>query len=63
MQIKSLHQATRADITALAHAAAERDEPSELANVFEPGTPNYRAFEIDYFEHRFALGEPVLEAY
>jgi hypothetical protein len=30
-----------------------------LANVFTPGTANYRAFELDYFEHRFALGAPV----
>lgn len=57
--IKSLHHVTRADITALAHAAAERDEPADSANVFEPGTPNHRAFELDYFEHRLALGEPA----
>lgn len=62
MQIKPLHQATRADVTALARAAAERDEPMESANVFPPGTPNHLAFEVDYFEHRFSLGEPVLEA-
>nr|WP_319566246.1 hypothetical protein [uncultured Rhodoferax sp.] len=61
MQVKPLHQATRADITILAHAAAERDEPMELANVFHPGTPNHLAFEVDYFEHRFSLGEPVME--
>ncbi|WP_114973382.1 hypothetical protein [Rhodoferax ferrireducens] len=58
MQIKPLHQATRADVTALAHAAAERDEPSEQANPFEPGTPNHRAFAVDYYQHMLA-GESV----
>ena len=57
--IKPLAQATRAEITALAHAAAERNEPADSANVFEPGTPNHQAFELDYFEHRLSLGEPA----
>lgn len=55
--IKPLHSLTRAEITALAHAAAERDEPTDTANVFEPGTANHRAFDLDYLQHRLALSE------
>lgn len=55
--IKPLHQVTRAEITAMAHAAAERDEPVASANVFAFGTPNYRAFELDYLERRMTLVE------
>ena len=57
--IKSLHQVTRAEITALAHAAAERGEPVAEANPFMRGSANWSAFNLDYFERRLALGEPA----
>lgn len=61
MQIKPLHQATRTDITVLAHAAAERGEPSDQSNVFDPSSWSYRAFEIDYYEHFLSLIAPAEE--
>lgn len=57
--IKPLHLATREEITALAQAAAERGEPIEQANPFMRGSANWQAFNLDYFERRYALGEPA----
>ena len=52
---------TRADITAMAHAAAENREPTDAANVFAPGTPDHSAFTDDYFEHMLALTKLAFE--
>ena len=56
--IKPLHALTRGDITAMAHAAAERGEPTSQSNVFAVGTRSWRAFEVDYLAHSAAL-EPL----
>jgi hypothetical protein len=55
MNIKPLHQLTRADITRMAQEAADRGEPVDEANVFGRGTANWRAFNLDFFEHQNRL--------
>ena len=56
--IKPLHMVTRSDITQMAHAAAERGEPVDQANVFSVGSASWRAFQVDYLSHSMAL-EPL----
>lgn len=57
MQIQLLHRVTRTTVTEMAHSAVERGESFDQANVFDPGTPNYCAFELDYSAHLLMLGE------
>ena len=56
--IKPLHMVTRTDITQMAHAAAERGEPVDQANVFALGSRSWRAFQVDYLSHAQTL-EPL----
>ena len=56
MQIKPLTQATRADVRAMAQAAANSDEPLDTANVFEIGTVKGLQFINDYHDQIEALG-------
>ena len=56
MQIKPLTQATRADVRAMAQAAANRDEPLDTANVFGIGTVKRLQFMNDYHDQIEALG-------
>lgn len=49
--IKPLHALTRAEVRALAVAAADRGEPVATANPFEPGTHSFDWFQAEY-RHR-----------
>lgn len=53
--VKPLYQLTRDEINALAHAAAERGDDLDKANVFEPGTPSHTQFRSEYLKRDFAL--------
>lgn len=53
--IKPLHCATSADVRALAHAAAERGELLDTANVFPIGTNQHAVFTSEYLARTFEL--------
>ena len=48
--IKPLTQVTRRDVRAMAHGAADRGENLADANVFAPGSENFKKFELDFLE-------------
>lgn len=54
-QIKPLAQLSADEIRALAHAAAERGDDMNEANVFEPGTPSHIHFRSEYLKRDYAL--------
>ena len=53
--VKPLYQLTRDEINALAHAAAERGDELDDANVFEPGTTSHTQFRSEYLKRDFSL--------
>ena len=53
--IRPLHTLDRGEVRELAHAAAERDEPLQQANKFEPGTQAHAWFELAYQERALQL--------
>lgn len=55
MHIKPITQATRADVRAMAQAAANRGEPLDTANVFEIRTVKRLQFMNDYHDQIEAL--------
>jgi len=55
MQIKPLTQAKRAEVCALAQAAANSDESLDTANVFPIGTDHHAVFTTEYLAQFIAL--------
>ncbi len=49
MAIQPIEAVSRREITELAEAAADNQQPLQDANPFEPGSDNSRHFEIDYW--------------